>query len=161
MGRQIQICTTEIDNNRLEQFLKDSFSCAFFQSSAPSAAELMIDSFSATSYPFSSQVYIWNKAFEWTPEHSQANTEDRRYYLRNTSNAPLIEFSKTIPGHNEHGRIYWAKFFTAGPILYDISEFERFYNDVTRWVIKNAKGKVKYAGANIYYLEDAWALQNK
>lgn len=159
MGRQIQICSTDNDNLAFELFLKHNFNCVFFQSSAPTIEELMIASFNETSYPFSSQIFIWNKAFPWTPEYGQTKTKEGRYYLANTSNAPLIEFSKTIPNHNENGRIYWTKFFTSGPILYNIAEFETFYESVTNWIIKNAKGKVKYGGINTYYLEDAWAVK--
>jgi hypothetical protein len=127
-----------------------------FQSSAPTIAELIIESFKATSYPFSSKIFIWNKAFPWTPEYGQAKTQKESYYLANTANAPLIEFSKTVPNHSEKGRIYWTKFFTSGPILYNITEFKKFYTTITKWIIKNARGKVKYGGINTYYLEDAW-----
>jgi len=161
MGRQIQICSTDTDNLAFEQFLKQNFNCKFFQSSAPTAEELEIASFTETSYPFSFQIFIWNKAFPWTPEYAQTKTEERNYYLTNTSNAPLIEFCKTIPNRQGNGRIYWAKYFTSGHIFYDIAEFEKFYVFVTKWIIKNAAGKVKYGGINTYYLKEAWAMKNK
>ena len=110
MGRQIQICSTDNDNPAFERFLKHNFNCVFFQSSAPTMEELIIESFKETSYPFSSQIFIWNKAFPWTPEYGQTKTAERKYYLTNTSNAPLVEFSKTISNHNENGRIYWTKY---------------------------------------------------
>jgi hypothetical protein len=72
----------------------------------------------------------------------------------------VIEFSKTVWTQNvSHGRIYWAKYFTSGPIEYDINEFERFYQNITKWYIKNAKGKTKWGGVNIYYLKEAWDRQ--
>src|SRR5258706_16350157 len=102
MGRQIQICTTDDDNLVFEHFLQQNFDCVFFQPSAPTVEKLAIGSFKETSYPFSSQIFIWNKAFPWAPEYKQTKTSDRQYYyLSNTYNAPLIEFSKTIPNHRE------------------------------------------------------------
>lgn len=160
MGRQIQICSTDNDNLAFEQFLRHNFNCVFFQSSAPTVEELMIESFKETSYPFSSQIFIWNKAFPWTPEYGQTKDSDQHYYyLSNTFNAPLIEFSKTLPTPIEHGRIYWAKFFLSNTLLYDAANFEKFYLSVTKWIIKNAVGKVKYGGINTYYLEHAWRLK--
>jgi hypothetical protein len=161
MGRQIQICTTDADNLMVEEYLNSNFDCQFFQSSAPSIEEIFIQSFNQTSYPFSTQILIWNKVFSWEPEFSQDKTPKRNYYISNTSNAPLLEFSKTLWSRNEHGRLYWAKYFTSGTIEYDINEFERFYEIVTKWFIKNAKGKVKWAGVNIYYFEDAWMIHNE
>ena len=95
------------------------------------------------------------------PQFGQTNAKDR-FYLSNTSNAPLVEFSKTVWAQDVgHGRIYWSKYFTSGPIEYDINEFERFYQEITKWFIKNAKGKEKWAGVNIYYLKEAWERQIK
>jgi len=160
MGRQIQICTTDDDNLSFEQFLKQNFDCVFFQSSAPTAEELIIDSFKETSYPFSSQILIWNKSFPWVPAHKPMKFAEREYYLlENMRGAPLIEFSKTIPDRN--GRIYWAKYFLSTELSYNVADFENFYFSVMRWFIKNAAGKVKYAGINTYYLEEAWKIKNR
>ncbi|MDO6429786.1 hypothetical protein Q4E93_04280 [Flavitalea sp. BT771] len=160
MGRQIQICTTDDDNLVFEGFLKQNFDCVFFQPSAPTAEKLIIESFTETSHPFSSQIFIWNKAFPWTPAFELINTVDRQYYyLSNTRNAPLIEFSKTIPNHVVNGRIYWSKFFLSDTLLYNVEDFEKFYLSVTKWIIKNATGKIKYMGINTYYLGNAWSLK--
>jgi hypothetical protein len=161
MGRQIQLCTTDSDNLRFEEYLRSNFDCIFLQPSAPSIKEIFLQSFNRMSYPFSNQILIWNKLFPWEPEFSQDNTTSRKYYISNQSSAPLIEFSKTLGSPNEHGRLYWAKYFTSGPIKYDLNEFERFYEMVAKWFIKNSKGKVKWAGVNIYYLEDAWKIYNE
>ena len=161
MGRQIQICTTENDNLFFQDFLRSTFDCAFFQSSASSIDQLQINSFKEANSPFGSQIFIWNKEFPWVPEFGQTNAKDK-FYLSDTSKAPLIEFTKTVWTENvEHGRIYWAKFFTSGPITYDIIEFEKFYLNITKWFIRNAKGKSKWGGVNIYYLQDAWEWQIK
>ncbi len=157
MGRQIQICTTDSDNVLFQNYLRLNFDCIFLQSSAPTLNKLYINSFSETSFTFSTQILIWNKNFIWTPEFRQQKIKEGKFYIENISNAPLIEFSKTLwMEHNNHGRIYWTKYFTSGPIEYDVTRFEKFYETITKWFIKNAKGKIKSAGTNIYYLEDAW-----
>lgn len=159
MGKQIQICTTDNDNLLFEDYLRLTFNCAFFQSSAPSINQLQINSFSEANSPFGAQIFIWNKQFAWTPKFGQTNAKDK-FYLSDTSKAPLIEFSKTVWAQNvSHGRIYWPKYFTAGPIEYDVNQFEKFYQTVAKWFIKNAKGKTKWAEVNIYYLTEAWEWQ--
>lgn len=165
MGRQIQICTTDSDNTLFQNYLQSNFNCIFLQSSAPTLDKIEINTFTETSFPYSTQILIWNKNFIWTPEFRQQKMKDGMFSISNISNAPLIEFSKTLwTQHNNHGRIYWAKYFTSGPIEYDITQFEKFYETITKWFLKNAKGKIKSAGTNIYYLEDAWrkyqALEN-
>jgi hypothetical protein len=155
MGRQIQICTTDYDNKVFECYLKENFDCIFFQTSAPSIEEIIIESFDKTSKAFNTKIVIWNKQFPWVQKYGQTKTKDS-YYLSNESNAPVIEFSKTDWSRNGHGRIYWTKYFTSGPITYDLIEFEKFYNSVIGWFKKNSKGKIKWADVNIYYLEDAW-----
>ena len=160
MGRQIQICTTDDDNLAFEQFLKQNFDCVFFQPSAPTAEELVINSFKETGYPFNSQILVWNKSFPWVPAYKPMKIAERKYYLlENTRGAPLIEFSKTILNKKENGRIYWEKYFLSTNLNYDVADFERFYLAVTRWIINNAAGKTKYAGINTYYLEHAWRLK--
>jgi hypothetical protein len=159
MGRQIQICTTENDNLLFEDYLRSTFNCIFFKSSASSINQLQINSFTEANAPFGAQIFIWNKQFPWIPEFGQTTAKDS-FYLSDTSKAPLIEFSKTVWTSNvNHGRIYWSKYFTAGPIDYDVTAFEKFYETITKWFIKNASGKTKWAGVNIYYLKEAWQRQ--
>jgi hypothetical protein len=161
MGKQIQICTTDSDNLLFEDYLRSTFTCVFFQSSAPTIDQVQITSFSEARSPFGAQIFIWNNQFKWTPEFGQTTAKDK-FYLSDISKAPLIEFSKTVwTPNSSHGRIYWAKYFTAGPIEYDVNEFESFYKSVTKWFIKNAKGKIKSAGINIYYLKEAWERQTQ
>lgn len=147
--------STDLDNINFEAFLKGRFDCVFFQCSAPSPSALRIDSFRDTSYPFSSQVLIWNREFNWEPTVQHYPTPDQ-YCLINTSNAPLIEFIKCIPNYKVSGRLYWAKHFTDGPLLYDVDKFEVFYNTVMLWLVKNAAGKIKESGTNLYYMPEAW-----
>ena len=162
MGRQIQICTTDSDDHLFDHYLRATFDCVLFKSSAPSFEQLEISSFSETNNsPHGAQILIWNREFPWIPQFGQTNTKDS-FYILNKSNAPLIEFSKTVWTKQErNGRIYWAKYFTSGPIEYDLVEFEKFYQTITKWFIKNASGKVKYAGINTYYLKEAWERYSK
>ena len=144
MGKQIQICTTDNDNLLFEDYLRSTFSCVFFQSSAPTINQLQITSFSQAETPFGTQIFIWNKHFKWTPEFEQTTAKDK-FYLSNTSKAPLIAFSKTVWTQNKtHGRIYWENILLPGPMEYDVNEFESFYQSITKWFTKNAKGKIKW-----------------
>jgi hypothetical protein len=99
--------------------------------------------------------------FPWNIELKQDKTKEQKHYVSNTSNAPLIEFSKTDWVGNNNGRLYWTKYFTGGPLEYDMTDFEKFYDTVVRWFIKNAEGKVKWAGVNVYYFADAWNRYTK
>ena len=55
-----------------------------------------------------------------------------------------------------HGRIYWAKFFSApNGLNYDVELFHKWYNQITRWLKKQGKRQTGDA-YQVYYLPDAW-----
>ena len=155
MGRQIQICITPSDNDSLRDYLLSKYDCTFFQSFAPSEAELMLDSFNNT-YLQESTIQIYFKSFDWSPVIKQTSTKEQLYYIENTSTAPVIQFSKTDWETGHHGRLYWSKYFSGNP-EYDVDKFELVYKDLVKWIKKNAGGCIKTSGITIYYLKEAWA----
>lgn len=155
MGKQIQICSTDKDNEAFCKFLSDN-KCSFFQSFAKSKDELFIIDLKNDSF----KVYIWNNEFEWEPTYGQTKTEDKFYYINNESNAPVVEFWKTNWNNFKPGRIYWSKYFLGNP-EYDVENFENFYQTIVKWVKKNSKGITKEGNTNVYFLEDAWLKYNK
>lgn len=154
MGRQIQICTTESDNDIFRDYLLSKYDCVFYQRFAQTEASLLIDSFNET-YLKESTILIYFKSFEWSPRTKQTSTKEQLYYLENTSTAPILEFSKTDWETGHHGRLYWSKNFSGDPD-YDISKFESIYKDIIKWVKKHSGGSVKTSGITVYYLKDAW-----
>jgi hypothetical protein len=154
MGQQTQIFSTALDDKKFQEFFETNFECDFYQGFSPTKEGVLIRDFSNTLGEHN-QITIYNKAFPWIPLYKQTSTKEQWYYVSNKSNAPVIEYSKTDTKNNKHGRIYWSKYFSGNPD-YDVKEFEKFYGRVVRWVKKNAKGKVKWSGCNIYYFEDAW-----
>ncbi len=159
MGKQMQICTTDIDNEEIRNFLVENYDCSFFQVFSKEEKELFINDFKNTYYPYSS-INIWNKHFDWMPTYKQTATEEKLYYIENYSNAPIIQLEKTNWNTQDFGRIYWSKTFFGFPD-YNLTEFELFYNEIIKWVKKNTKGKMKYGSVNVYFLEDAWKKQNE
>lgn len=151
MGKQIQICTNEVDNLEFERFLVETFDCKFYQNFSNTVEGLQIKSINE----YKSQIRISNPSFKWIPEYAKTNKENL-IYISNISTAPVIEFIHTNWVTNRHGRLYWSKYFASNNIDYDVVEFERFYNKVANWLKKNAKGKTKYFGINLYFLENAW-----
>jgi len=157
MTKQIQIFSTEIDDKKIELFLRSNYNCVMFQSFAPAKDQLILADISITYHKYSG-VHIWNKEFAWKPMYKQMITDEKLFYVSNKSGAPLIEFRKTNWGNNTSGGIYREKSFAASKSEYDLDKFDKFYNDIVKWIKKNAKGKIKYCGINCYYLEDAWKL---
>jgi len=153
MGRQIELCTTDEDNMLFQNYLNDNFNCAFFQGSAQTIKRLWLTSFDQSDL----KINIWNKDFDWEPIYGTTSTKEKRRYISNTSNAPILALSKTqwTPDRIRNGRIYWTKYFMGIPD-YDVALFEKFYNKVESWFKKNAAGKEKRGGLNTYYLKHAW-----
>ncbi len=115
---------------------------------------MYLDSFNSTFYPYSN-IYIHFKAFEWLPEYAQTSTKEKLYYITNKSIAPIIEFTKSNLAEKTNGRLYWSKYFSGNP-EYNILEFGIIYDEVVKWVKKNAGGIIKEQGSNLYYFKDAW-----
>lgn len=42
-----------------------------------------------------------------------------------------------------------------------MERFTQFYEQVVKWIVKNAVGKTKYAHINTYFLPDAWEKYGK
>lgn len=160
MGKQIQIFTTDEDNLAFQRFLESNYECAFFQSFAPTKDELQLTNINDTKHK-DDVIYIYNTKFKWKPKYERTTTKEKDYYIENINEGPIIELSKTDWENNESGRIYWAKDFVSNKLKYNVGSFDVFYNEVTSWIKKNAKGKTKHSNINSYYLENAWEKYNR
>ncbi len=154
MGRQVQLRTTETDNDNFRDFLSSNYECKFYQSFAPTIEQLSLTSFSNT-YHKNYGIKIHFTEFEWEPIFLRTSTKENLFYISNTSIAPVIEFSKTNWDTKQDGRIYWSKYFTGTP-EYDIDKFEITYNEIVKWLQKNSPGQTKYSSTKTYFLKDAW-----
>ncbi|EKR26006.1 hypothetical protein LEP1GSC087_4735 [Leptospira interrogans serovar Bataviae str. L1111] len=161
MGKQIAVIMTKIDESSFLDFLKSISEIQILKADAPSASKdaFMIDDFSKD-HENDFIYYIWNKSFPWNFEFSQTKTNRTKqnfYYIENIFEAPCIEYSRhNFNEKQNYGRLYWSKnFATINPLQYDIMKFDKWYNQIIRWVKKN--GKQKYKGTlKAYYLPDAW-----
>lgn len=154
MGRQIQIRTTDFDNDSFRNYLFSTFKCNFYQSFAPTIEKLSVSNFNKT-FQENSIIKVHFTEFHWEPEFSQTRTPEKLFYISNSSNAPVIEFSKTNWETNEDGRIYWSKYFSGNP-EYNVEEFEIIYDTIVKWLKNVSCGKIKHGNINAYYLKGAW-----
>ena len=164
MGRQTAVAMTDLDEVEFLTFLRGTADIQLVESFAPTKEELFVDAFSPRRRGHWTYD-IWNRAFDWKIEYKRVrdcvpkSQNPGWYYVSNTHNAPLIEYSR----HNfndasglTYGRVYWSKFFAAEPndIHYDVNAFSVWYDRIVRWIRKN--GKQKERGAyNPYFLPDA------
>ena len=94
------------------------------------------------------------QAGRYLPEYKQ--TIHDNFYVCNTNIAPIIKFSRSNLSNNQFGRIYWGKDFSAPDGLnYDIENFNKWYEQIVRWVKKNSPGKIR-GGWITYCLPKAW-----
>jgi len=90
--------------------------------------------------PYMYSFNIWNRKFLFEPYFSEIMKEYQRpelghRYTYDDSGKPLIEFSRS---HGDmYGRLYWEKYFIHTELDYDVEEFEKWYNHVTKWIKKS------------------------
>ncbi len=155
MGKQTAIAMEYDDELMLLAFLNTNANITLIETFSESIDTLWKSNFEKE-FPGHHTYYIWNKAFSWQPQYKQALTG--KYYICNTNDAPLIEFSRSNVKENKYGRIYWAKTFSAPNGLdYDIDKFSKWYDDIVKWIKKNSTGKVKACWIT-YFLPHAWNL---
>jgi hypothetical protein len=163
MGKQVAIAMLEQDEAEFLAFLRSTADVRLYRSSAPSAEALAVDAFSEEG-PVCWQFFIWNTAFRWqpsigyVPDNAPVTARRGWAYLSNTGTAPVIVYDRhNFRNSNSQGRIYWAKVFRASePLGYDVGEFERWYNQVARWVRKHGR-RDKSENYGPYYLPHAFS----
>ena len=162
MGKQTHVAASLSDEQLLLTFLRQSAGVKLIESQAATPSGLFVDDFAPTLLHHS-QYYIWNEAFAWQPElaqvdHPKAPPETRgRYYFANIHTAPVIEFDRSDLDRNRFGRLYWAKDFAApNGLEYDVTQFDRWYQSVIRWVRKHGT-RMKVAYDDAYFLPGAAA----
>ena len=164
MGKQTAVAMTDEDEAAFLAFMRRTDDVRILEMFAPRPEAFEAHAFAPREEGHGSYL-LWNTRFPYTPRYGRVNadvTGPRQgwHYLANTSEAPLIEYSRhnfrEEPGYMA-GRIYWVKGRTrTGECAYDFEEFGRWYDSVVRWIRK--QGRQRVAGAyNAYYLPDAWA----
>jgi len=139
MGRQIQIATSQEDENELLEFIRTGSEVQLFEHFAPSPSGLQVEQFSET-LPGHFHYLVWNKAFSWTPIY--AKNKKGQFYISNSGSGPLLEFSRSDLTRKACGRIYWAKDFSAANDLdYDVGRFETWFDGIVRWVRSHAENR--------------------
>lgn len=160
MGRQIAVAMLPEDESLFVAFLRSTTEIRLFRWSAPSPLQHeVLGADLGEEHCF----YVWPTVFGWEPEFKQFRTSPvaerlGRFYLSNTSAAPVLEYSRHgFEQGQAYGRLYWAKTFSApSGLSYDSSAFEHWYESVVRWVRRS--GRRHEAETNgPYYLPHAYA----
>lgn len=156
MGRQLHIALSEDDDRDFLNFLKSKGGVSLIKTFATTQDKLWIELEQNIPEERSLTYYIWNKKFSWTPEYAQTKTPEKHCYIKNISNAPVIEYSRNPSISDDCGRLYWAKDFATDNLDYDVDDFTKWYNMIAQWVKKHAAGKQNDNGVTIWFLPDAW-----
>ena len=170
MGRQLQLATTDTDEIELLRFIRSLAPIRVFQGSARSTAALWIDDWETRKIPAAvfGQFHIWPQTFPWSPEYRQTGgpgcrPEDAgQFYIANTSEAPIFDFSRSCLDKHSYGRIYWSRGFSAPHGLdYDEEAFARLTDSVWRWIRKVSHKSPDIGTHSPYFLPDAWSRYGK
>lgn len=171
MGRQLQLATTTKDEVALLRFISRSSPIRVLQCQARSVEELWFDDWETREIKlpgFARSFHIWPQKFAWSPEYRQTGGPDCRpecaglFYVANTHDAPVLQFTRSSLEEHSYGRIYWARHFAAPDGLdYDEGAFARLTDSVWRWIRKvgrRAPDAFTYSAArSAYFLPDAWS----
>jgi hypothetical protein len=157
MGRQITVVMNEIDENNFFEYLRSESEIEIYTLHAKSLDKLIHPSLPEDRNI--AQFYIWNKSFKWIPSIGTSTTNTP--YITNISTAPVIEYMRGI--NKRAGRLYWDKLpdvsgefkYKYLSYSYDVEKFEKWYEDIIRWIKKNSISKGK-KNDKIYYLQNAW-----
>jgi len=141
MGRQLAVDISEAEEQAFLAFLRESADVQIIRTFASAPDALVIDRFDPRG-PGNWTFYLWNKEFPWQPRLARTSDDlpeaERRglYYFSNTNVAPLLEYSRRVPGARlADGRIYWAKHFSApNELKYDVEAFSAWYDRAARWL---------------------------
>ena len=158
MGKQIAVVLAHEDEVNFLNYLKSCADIILIESKADTKELLYKNDFEKEFR--NHYIYcIWNREFQWQPVYKQDIYG--KYYISNESDAPLIQYSRSNIEKGNYGRLYWAKYFAAPSGLnYDVDKFNKWYEQIIRWIKKNAAGKVKEAWIT-YFLPSAWDLYNE
>ncbi len=135
MGRQIAVKLSRKKEEEFSEFLKTN-NCVFI---VPWSDKKKINLFESIPPEDFVRVLIWNKKFKLYPKFTEVKKEYRsrtggkRYGFRDMG-SPVIEYCR-----KPFYRIYWEKYFTTNNPDYNVEEFEKWYNEVVKWIKKNCK----------------------
>lgn len=154
MGKQLAFVMGEKDEQAFIDFLKGSAEVVLIESFSKDKNLLFTDNI-ARELKGHFSYKVWNKKFKWVPAYSTTIHGD--YYVSNTNSAPLVEFtrSRKYDTKKAYGRIYWSKYFLSNELEYNVDEFNKWYEQIARWIKKSAAGKIK-DGLVTYFLPEAW-----
>jgi len=140
-GRQIGVAMTPDDEERFLAFVRGTAPVQILVTPAPTTESIFIDRLPVPTARRPGVFQLWNQDFGWEPR--PALTMINTYYLPDIGSAPVIEYCRDSPGMR--GRLYWSKGLTPGgaftfksaPYSYDAQAFDRWYEQLARWVRKN------------------------
>jgi len=163
VGRQLQLATTPADEIELLRFIQNVTPIKVFQSFANSIEELWIEDWEKRQIP-GAGFQIWPQSFGWLPQYAQTGgpkcplARAGKFYVSNSSAAPIMEFSRSFLERRIYGRIYWAKDFSAPTGLdYDVEAFAHLADLIWRWIRKVGKRRQNAKTHSPYFLPDAWS----
>ena len=171
MGHQLQLATTTKDEVELLRFINRFSPIRVLQCQARSIEELWFDDWESREIElpgFARSFHIWPQKFAWAPEYRQTGGPDCRpesaglFYVANSNDAPLFQFTRSDLEQHSYGRIYWARDFAApNGLAYDAEAFSRLTDSVWRWIRKVGRRSpdafTHSAARSAYFLPDAWS----
>ena len=160
-GRQLAVVMAPADEVAMLAALGGKAVVELFESFAPSREDLVAQSFSVA-LESHWHYWIWNRAFPWTPEFAQVDDRSHDaarkgwWYVKNSSDAPLLEFTRSDPKSGRAGRLYWAKDFAApNGLAYDVAKFASWVDGIWRWVRRTGRRCDLGRGSQAYVLPGA------
>ena len=152
MGRQIRFLMTARDEDGFVQFLRADPDIVFLDDLSPRAQPAVLESLRPREEPYSLKAWLWNRRIS-----APANTRfvsERIGYSIDPDTSEIVEFCRSRVSADGYmvGRL-WAQMSWWSdddpPVLMRKSpEFQKWYDQLARWIRKNAVGKGK--GAYIF-----------
>jgi hypothetical protein len=164
MGRQLPIVATPTDERELLTFIRTLSPIRVYVSFAETIDALWIDDWEHR-YIEGCGFTVWLQTFPWAPEYKQTCgprcPADHRgfWYVSNGSAAPVIEISRPLANSTSHGRIYWARDFSAPDgVAYECARFASMVDGIWNWIRRNAHRRLSNGKRDgPYYLSEAWS----
>jgi len=135
MGRQIAVKLSREKEKEFSEFLKEKNCVIIANWSEKKRINVLKDI--PQDGPYLRVLHIWNRDFSFNPSFVKIKKE----YKRSKYNYGFMSFGKPLIEYSRKPiyRIYWEKYFTTNNPNYNVEEFEKWYNEVVKWIKKHCK----------------------
>jgi hypothetical protein len=139
MGKQVAVKLSRKKEIEFNKFLS-SKGCVFILSWSKSKKLNILNNIPPVG-PYNGTIYLGNQNFSFSPRFVGVKKEylyrtNGNKYGLDTLRVPVIEYSR-----GPIYRIYWDKDFGISGGEYDTGKFEKWYNEVFKWIKENCEYK--------------------